>query len=300
MYDFTYTPFMSSMVIAWIVLNHKYLLIYMASFDLDKKLKLLENYDFSMWGIQYMSNIILPITFGLFYTFAYPWLSQLFYSYTLNRNKTLKTIKTQVEDKTPITEEEAKSLKKENYERTEKILELEDKITTIENDTKDKITTELNIKHKKEVAKLQKNYDNDIEKKLQEINADYQDAYQELSKEKSTLDKQFKQINDENNTLKLENENLRKQIPKKQDDEENDEDKVLRYFYEKNYKPIPFENALDSVVKETNLPRPKVSKIILDLIKKEICAKKQEGSLLYITSYGNSYLVKKFDKETKK
>jgi len=77
-YDFTYTPFISSVVIAWIVLNHKYILIYFASFDLDKKMKLLENYDFSKWDIPYMNNVYLPILFGLFYTFIYHWISQLF------------------------------------------------------------------------------------------------------------------------------------------------------------------------------------------------------------------------------
>ena len=124
MYDFTYTPFMSSMVISWIVLNHKYILIYMASFDLDKKLKLLEDYNFSVFSIPYAYNIFLPILFGLLYTYAYPWISKYFYQYTLNRTKELKTIKKDIEDKTPITEEEAREYREQFILMSAEIQEL--------------------------------------------------------------------------------------------------------------------------------------------------------------------------------
>ena len=311
MYDFTYTPFMSSMVIAWIVLNHKYILIYMASFDLDKKLKLLENYDFSMWGIPYMSNIVLPITFGLFYTFAYPWLSQLFYSYTLNRNKTLKTIKTQVEDKTPITQEEATSLKKENYERTEKILELEDKITTIrrdydikittiEDDTKTKISHELNTKHQHEIKKLKQDYEKNIKETQKGLEEDYKDTYQELMKEKNTISEAFRTIETQNKSLIIENQKLKEKIPKEIIRHESDKDTILRYFYTSNYKPMPTESALDSIVNATEIARPKVNQII-DTLKQDKVLEMTNNmgySALSISDIGNTFLVQKFDKET--
>jgi hypothetical protein len=47
LYDFTYTPFMSSVLISWVVFNQKYLLIYFSDSDLDKKLFLLTSHDFA-------------------------------------------------------------------------------------------------------------------------------------------------------------------------------------------------------------------------------------------------------------
>ena len=144
MYDFTYTPFMSSMVIAWIVLNHKYILIYMASFDLDKKLQLLKDYDFSLFNIPYAYNIFIPILFGLFYTYLYPMISKKFYQYTLNRTKELKTIKKDIEDKTPITEEEAKEYKEQFILMSAEIQELRTQLSDA-----NKLVLEKNTNHLK-------------------------------------------------------------------------------------------------------------------------------------------------------
>ena len=311
MYDFTYTPFMSSMVIAWIILNHKYILIYMSSYDLDKKLELLKNYDFILWDIPYMFNAILPISFGLFYTFLYPWLSQLFYSYTLNRNKTLKTIKTQVEDNTPITQEEAKFLKKENYEKTEKILDLEDKvtsirsdydmkITTIESDTKNKITTELNKKHKKQIKELQKNYEKEHREKEKTLEEKYQNAYNSIVEERDNLASVLQSNQTKNTQLIKENKELLQKIPKESINKKTDEEKILRYFYESNYSKLVESDVLNNIVITTKIPRPKVQVILNKLIKEEILLKDNTYDYIDITEKGNHILIKLFDKETKK
>ncbi len=287
----------------------KYILIYMASHNLDKKLELLKNYDFSLWGIPYMYNVILPISFGLFYTFVYPWLSQLFYSYTLNRQKTLKTIKTKAEDQTPITQEEAKALKKENYDKTEILLELEDKIakirsdydmriTTIEDDTKHKITTELNTLHQKKIKELKQDYEENIEKTKKALDEDYKGAYQELMEEKGALKDSLFKTESENKRLKAENEKLLVQIPKQTIHNETAKEKILRYFYESNYRGLIFQDALDSIVKKTNIARPKVSQVIDELMGENIL--KTDSGFLKVTQEGNYYLVQKFDKESKK
>jgi len=342
MYDFTYTPFMSSMVIAWIILNHKYILIYMSSIEsFEKKLKLLDEYNFSLWGIPYMYNIILPITFGLFYTFVYPWISKKFYKFTLNRNKELKTIKKDIEDNTPITIEEAKSLKKENYDKTEKILVLEDKITairsdynmkltTIEDDTINKISNELNKKHQQKIKDIEKKLKQIHEEQYQALIDDCKDSYQSLSKEKKILDTQIKELKQtqekqyavlseeykvayqslnkekkvldtqikelliKNKTLEKDNQRLLKLIPKKSTEKESEEDQVLRFFYESDYKPIDFQTALDNIVKETKIPRIRVNNIIDKFKKEEYLSNSFTGNHLLITEKGNSLLVNKF------
>ena len=115
LYDFTYTPFMSSVVISWVVLNHKYLLIYFGKAPLPKKIVMLNDYSFSSSlsnaAIPYAMNIWFPIIIGLLYVFVYPLVSKIFYEYTLNRTKALKKIKQNIEDETPLTQEEAKDLR---------------------------------------------------------------------------------------------------------------------------------------------------------------------------------------------
>jgi len=250
MYDFTYTPFMSSMVIAWIILNHKYILIYMASYDLDKKLDLLENYDFYIWGIPYMSNAILPIIFGLFYTFIYPKISKYFYQYTLNRTKELKTIKKDIEDKTPITEEEAKEYREQFILMSAEIQELR---------------TQLSNANK---LVLKKNTNNHLTKQ--------------------NIQNKFP-----NNTSNLTTKVL------KEDIEEDDKTKILRFFYESNYSGTTESTTLDNIFKKTKIPRPKIQEIINDLVNNNILIRPTESyEQMRISDAGNKFLIETFDKES--
>lgn len=119
LYDFAYTPFMSSVLISWVLINHKYLLVFFAEYDLEKKLPILRNWDFAFhtpwFTVPCILNSLVPILFGLFYVFAYPKINKKFYEYTLERNKELKKIKQEIEDETPITQEQARELKREHY-----------------------------------------------------------------------------------------------------------------------------------------------------------------------------------------
>lgn len=116
LYDYAYTPFMSSVFISWAIINHKYLLIYFANYDLGKKLALLKEYDFTFhtpwFNVSCAMNIWVPILFGLFYVYGYPRISKEFYEYTLKRTKDLKGIKQAIEDETPLTHAEAREIRK--------------------------------------------------------------------------------------------------------------------------------------------------------------------------------------------
>ena len=322
MYDFTYTPFMSSMVIAWIILNHKYLLIFLSKYSLDKKLTMLNKYDFSYhfysWDIPYFYNIIAPILFGLFYTFIYPWFSKIFYSYTLSRRKKLKEIKTDIEDQTPITLEEAKVLKKENYEKTDKISELESKListrndydkklATIEEDIRKKTISELTKKHENSINKLQQQYEKEKKELHTLLENQYKDAYNELSEESQEIKNlniqyskeiseyklQIEKLQTELKKLNEENNKLKQQIPKKTNKKESDKDKVLRFLYESNYKPKDESNVLDEIVNIIKIPRLRATQILKELEEEKII-EKRNGSYIYITNNGTDFLVKSF------
>lgn len=108
----------------------------MASYDLDKKLALLEQYDFSWqitwFPVPWVFNIWLPILFGLFYTFIYPMASKKFYEFTLEKNKELKVIKQNIEDVTPVTQEEARALREDINQYPKTIYDLQKKLTEAE------------------------------------------------------------------------------------------------------------------------------------------------------------------------
>lgn len=255
LYDFAYTPFMSSVVISWIIINHKYILIYFANYDLEKKLALLKGWDFAVHFqgiyIPYTMNIIEPILFGLFYVFIYPKISKFFYSYTLERNKELKEIKKEIEDKTPLTREEEKSLRQEM-----------DRLTIERDEMQNRLT------------KTEQFYEEKYQKKVREL--------------------EFKEWEEPLNISPVLNPDLvENKIFEK--NEEDDRTKILRFFYESNYKTTLRSNVLDQIVDVTKMARPKATIILADLIKENILLS-DEYDYISITDLGNITLLNLFDK----
>ncbi len=262
LYDFTYTPFMSSMIISWIIINHKYLLIYFGDSKLNEKLTRLNEYDFSasIFGltIPYAINVWFPIAFGLFYVFAYPWASKIFYEYTLERTKALKEIKQKIEDETPITQEEARQIRSDIEQLTKERDEYRDKSLQAEK------------RYKKQ----------------------YQDRIKELETIEDIATNEDEVIKEKDVQTPI----LHANVPEMS--RENDKTKVLRFFYESNYKAKQETSVLDSIVQKTNLARPKAQKILNDLILNKTLARTNDTfKTISITLKGNSELIEMFDKE---
>ena len=269
LYDFTYTPFMSSMIISWIILNHKYLLIYFGDSKLDEKLKHLNEYDFSAsifsLTVPYAMNVWFPIAFGLFYVFAYPWASKIFYEYTLERTKALKEIKQKIEDETPITQEEARQIRQD--------------------------ITRLSIERdelREKALDTEKYYKEEYRKKVQELSAKEWDT--EANSNPSATEEK-----DVPSTKKVQTPIDIPSSPK-----ESDERKVLKFFYTSNYKPKGESGVLDLIVKSAQMPRPKAQRVLNDLISKGTLARDTKGiKTVTITAKGNSELIDIFDSEEK-
>lgn len=262
LYDFTYTPFMSSVVISWIVLNHKYLLIYSGDSKLNEKLTRLNEYDFSasVFGlaVPYAMNIWFPLAFGLFYVFAYPWVSKIFYEYTLKRTKALKKIKQKIEDETPITQEEARQIRNDIEQLTKERDEYRDK-----------------------AIQAEKRYEKQYQDRIKEL-----ESIEEIS---TTEDEVIKDTDSQTPILHADVPNISK---------ESDKTKVLRFFYESNYTPSYETNTLNSIVSSTKIPRPKASKILDELVLDKILDRSKDSlKTITITSKGNDKLIEMFDEE---
>jgi len=179
LYDFTYTPFMSSFVISWVIINNKYLIVYFSEIDIDKKLSLLNIYGKKTVGTNLMDDSILPFFYflemgshffwypfgiAIFYVFCYPHISHIFYKYTGEMNNKKKSIKLEYEKKLPVSAEEKEAIYLENYSLTTKINELKIKMVEMEKQYEKEIsnqnTDNFNLK----------NRNNELHKKLEESN----------------------------------------------------------------------------------------------------------------------------------
>ena len=134
-----------------------------------------------------------------FILFLYPMASKKFYEYTLEKNKELKKIKQNIEDVTPITQEEARTLRESITQLTENKYALEKKLIESEDRYKNKVedikkekyiiptsvrTSPINKKETK-ITKVTKPEEDDKTKVLRYL---YESNYKPMSESK-LLDK---------------------------------------------------------------------------------------------------------------
>lgn len=104
LWDFKYTPFLSSLVIAWLIWNYEMVLIFFADInDINVKIRMLHGYSF-------FNTNLPPLVAALFYTFLYPFISNIFYDATLYHKNKAHKIKQLREDEKVITQKEKKEI----------------------------------------------------------------------------------------------------------------------------------------------------------------------------------------------
>lgn len=306
LYDFAYTPFMSSFVISWIILNHKYLLIYFGDEKVADKIKLLDVYAFDMfswkgycwWGDQFW----YPLGIGLLYVFVYPAFALGFYYVTLWYNKQTMRIKQRIEDETPITQEKARELKREHYKLADERDQALDKVKEKEEEYKVKLENNLlplynEIEAHKAALTISDQMINPLQAEneslkksldtLPAITAERDELKQELAKtrhfgmEPTTL-----------STLASKTEKEAGMVV------EDDRTKILRFFYESNYKTTTESNTLDAIVAKTSLRRPKAEVILNEMVQNKLLSRSEDSNkFISITAHGNQTLLEMFDHE---
>ena len=108
LYDMKYTPFLASYVFAWIFFNAKTFLIFFT-----EKLTVTEKIDMLSYDNLFY---LFPLYVALFYTLIFPIFSAGFYYVTLQYKRLMNKIKQKIQDVTPLPQEEAKELLRENAE----------------------------------------------------------------------------------------------------------------------------------------------------------------------------------------
>lgn len=308
LYDFQYTPFMSSVLISWMVINHKYLLVFFADYDdLEKKLDLLKEWDFALhtpwFTIPYVMNVLLPILFGLFYVFVYPKINKKFYEYTLERNKELKKIKQDIEDETPITQEKARELKREHYKLADERDQALEKLKESQKEHAEALTNAMKPLHDEIQAHIAAhNVSNQLIEKLKAENQKIQsqldqsnqflmsknDEYSELENKVVDLEKQLASVDVKNATVKVEGVQANTSVVT---DNETDISfiSVIKYLHD-SYDTTYEANILEKMYKELAIPKAVTRNILNDLVQQNILSRTPSNQIL-ITQDGGKKLV---------
>jgi chromosome segregation ATPase len=302
LYDTTASPFLASLIISWILLNHEYIVILFSTTE-SLQLKHHNLYYYKLTNVAEL--YIYPLLMALFYTFIYPVFSRLLYSYTLNQKKIHKEIKQKIEDTIPITQEEAKELRYEHKklesmidDSDQKIKELKDSnqnlITKIDNlkeekqnyiKEQEKVVTELQQKHNKDkkqaieeaISKQDKTYKESIEKLKSEIE---DRVYSEYEKRLNDKDSEIEEINNNyQETIKEQSIKIKELQAKidnkpefeyneeiaKRDSLSNEEIKILYRFYYNDIE-TSIDDLIDDINSRYNIAKLKAEKIAYRLI----------------------------------
>lgn len=308
LYDFQYTPFMSSVLLSWVVINHKYLLVYFSDYDLEKKLFLLKNWDFALHAfgffIPYWMNVVVPISFGLFYVFGYPKINKKFYEYTLERNKELHKIKQEIEDETPITQEKARELKREHYKLADERDQALEKLKESQKEHAEALTNALKpLQDEIEAYKVATNVSNtmmesvkttntQLETQLSQANGNLSkkiDDYVELEKKVADLERQIASVGVVNATAYIGRVQANSSTTA---DNEPDSDfmKVVRYFYD-SYNITDEESLLNKLNSDKGVAKLVARDIINKLITQKVLSR-DSINRIHITPEGTSQLIK--------
>jgi hypothetical protein len=252
LYDFKYTPFLASYTFFWLYYNAKVILIFLSSkLSVQDKINMLA-YD--------NVNLTTPLLYALLYTLIFPFFTLGFYYVTLWYKKNMSKIKQKMEDETPLTQEEANNIKKENLklrlEIDENIIQLdlskkryEDKIDKLA-ELETTLNSNLEVKEKELIKLYDKKVDENISKLEDEIN-----TINILVTDKNTLiDNQTKNIDD-----------LKKKLKVFEDKEKNTAKFALGKGISEAYQPAI---SVGSTMKDINNIVPKVGGV-QNKIKKE-------------------------------
>lgn len=111
LYDRTTSPLSGSFITAWCVWNYQTILAVFSDMDLDQKLNYINTSIYSDTHSFWIFGIVAPLFSSLLYIYAYPYPAKWTYQFQRNRQKDLKRIKIQIEDETPVDQQEFRSFR---------------------------------------------------------------------------------------------------------------------------------------------------------------------------------------------
>lgn len=111
LYERARSPLFGAFALAWVGWNNRALMILISDLGVREKLASIDsiyksNWDWLIWGG------ILPMLSAMAFILLYPYPARWVYGYWATQHKKLKLVQQAIEDETPLTQEEAKALRK--------------------------------------------------------------------------------------------------------------------------------------------------------------------------------------------
>lgn len=123
LYERITNPFLGAVAIAWCFWNYKLILVLLSADSVVWKIEFIQSRLYLGWLDVVLYFLVFPLLSGLAFLFAYPIPARFVYRYSRKQLKVLKSIKLEVDDETPVSQEEYVKLRR-------KVNELENRYYT--------------------------------------------------------------------------------------------------------------------------------------------------------------------------
>lgn len=116
LYEKARSPLAATFICAWLVINVRTVLVFFSALHVDEKIAYFDaaNPTLTDWILH---SLIYPLASAVVILLIYPHLARVAYEYWQRQYLKVKKIQQKIEDETPITQEEAKALRKASIEQ---------------------------------------------------------------------------------------------------------------------------------------------------------------------------------------
>lgn len=111
LYERVRSPLLGAFAFSWVLWNHRLIMAFFSEMKFAEKIAYFDDiyptlYDFWICGV------VPPLLFALGYIFLYPYPARWIYNYSARQDIRLKEARNKIEDITPLSQEQAKALRK--------------------------------------------------------------------------------------------------------------------------------------------------------------------------------------------
>lgn len=107
------SPLMGSFVVSWSLWNYKFFVILFSSATVTQTFKMIDAYIFpNSWTLM-LRGVLFPVLTATAYIFLYPYPAKFVYGFTRRRQKEINDLRQKIEDETPLTLEESRTIRAE-------------------------------------------------------------------------------------------------------------------------------------------------------------------------------------------
>ncbi len=293
LYDFKYTPFLSSYIFSWLYINSKLLLIFFSiNLKVEEKIEMLAWSDVSY---------ITPLLIALIYVAVFPAFTLGFYWITLKYKKWMSEIQVNIENETPLDQDKVNKLRNKYRDIEVELNETFSELETAKARYKDKFNklAQNYIEKENTIEQIKKDAIDKavepIQKKLDKVTLDLENTIdakvliekekaEEIEKLKAELEiaiaeneKYVSSISDvdivEGNLINDKSEKIKKLIEKLSNDQKN----ILKIFNDND------SSIQVDTIKRIAFDTYKINKPMVDLRLKELVDQKilKKNSLWY-------------------